>query len=211
MKNILFDLRETLEETVSPGNDDLKIQEQIKEEIDFWNSRVETDPGAEQQLAKYWNYVNVKNWDPVETPWSAAFISYVLRNSGFPKTSAHYQYIEQIKNSPVSPYRLFDIGKQKEVFLNVGDVLVKPRSGSDYATHGDIVYKIENGKAFLVGGNLSNTVKISRLVDVDSRGKVMSNLNPYVILIKKKGRPALILAPVILGIVGITLLLRNRS
>ena len=33
MKNILFDLRETLEETVSPGNDDLKIQEQTMQLI----------------------------------------------------------------------------------------------------------------------------------------------------------------------------------
>ena len=43
--------------------------------------------------------------------------------------------------------------------VKVGDVFVKPRSGSWGNTHGDIVYKVENLIAYLAGGNVGDTGK----------------------------------------------------
>ena len=63
------------------------------------------------------------------------------------------------------------------------------------------MWKIANGKAILVGGNISNTAKITKYIDVDQNQKALQNLSPYSIILKKKGRPAsLLMIPIILGI-----------
>lgn len=200
--SILNDLRQSL-----PGSKEKKqpvnkaIQKQISDEVGFWDGVKEVDAKAYPRLQTYWDFVKFPDWTPSGTPWSAAFVSYSLRGQGFPKTAAHWKYVEEIINNPVGTWQAYDIDKSPNLVLNVGDVLVKPRSGDKYSTHGDIVWRIDDGKAYLVGGNVSNTAKVVTIVDVDQNNRVLSNISPYMIILKKKGRPAtLLLIPIAIGI-----------
>ena len=55
-------------------------------------------------------------------------------------------------------------------------------------THGDVVYKIKDGIAYLAGGNVGNTAQIKQL-QVDAQGKLLSlkndKNNVYTVILKK--------------------------
>ena len=194
------------------------IQAQIQEELDFWGGGyvTEVDPSAYPRLKKYWDYVNFgSNWTPSGTPWSSAFISYALRGQDFPKTASHYKYIEQIINNPNSGWEAFDLEKTDNLVLNVGDVLIRPRTGANtdqYSTHGDLVYKIANGKAQLVGGNVSNSAKVVKYIGVDENNRATNSVFPYVVILKKNSKKALGMLPIFLAIGALTFFgLRKRK
>ena len=89
--------------------------------------------------------------------WSAAFVSYMVRSdSSFPKSSKHFYYTRdslfnrtQGKTSGWLAYRL---GKDK-ISVKVGDIFVR-NTNEDTNGHGDIVYKIDGNKAYMIGGNV---------------------------------------------------------
>lgn len=173
-------------------------------ELEKWSGRKETDPNMYSTLKEYWDYVQFgDNWSPSGTPWSSAFVSYILKGSGFPKRAAHRLYIEDIMQGKNPTWGAYSIAKTDELQLNVGDVLIKPRSADYNATHGDVVYKIENGKAYLVGGNLSNTAKVGAIFDVDEEGFVKESVSPYMIILKKKGSESRVNPLLILGVVSL--------
>lgn len=113
------------------------------------------------------------------TPWSAAFISYVMTSSGasFPSNCAHTAYFSAIRDAPgkysCTARRMSDIGT-----LKPGDILCACREGGcpitfdsakNQASHCDIVSAVENGKIELIGGNLDDTVA-KRSVSVSQLG-----------------------------------------
>jgi len=120
------------------------------------------------RLNRYWT--NLGTSHPPGIPWSAAFVSYLLDESGFIGHGSHAQYIgtltRVLENCQYSGWYPFNLVKNKnKIKIQVGDILVKPRvsfsfnsetatvSADTTASHGDVVYKIENGTAFLCGGN----------------------------------------------------------
>tara|TARA_R100000773_G_scaffold44641_1_gene46815 strand:+ start:8716 stop:9351 length:636 start_codon:yes stop_codon:yes gene_type:complete len=185
--NILYDYETNLT-GVKGSFEDLPITNEAQEELNFWFKTKEDDVKAYPRLKIYWDNVNFgDNWSPTGTPWSAAFITYLLRNTGFPKNrAAHYLYIKDIIDGKNPTWSAFSIAKTDNLQLNVGDVLIKPRTGSNTSTHGDLVYKIEDGKAFLIGGNVSNTAKVTKVFNVDENGIVQDKIERYVIILKKK-------------------------
>ncbi len=109
-----------------------------------------------------------------------------MRNQGFPKRSAHWKYIEDIvENSNQYDWEAFDLSKSRNPVLNVGDVLIYSRD-EEYATHGDIVYKIENGKALLIGGNVDHDVSQNGSIRVDENQRAISTIPRYKIILKQK-------------------------
>ncbi len=188
-----------------------QLQSQLNEELEYWQGKTEIDPEVFDRLKTYWDYVNFgDSWSPSGTPWSSAFVSYALRGQGFPKKASHWQYIEEIIKSPVSSWKAYNLDKSSGTILQVGDVLIKPRDGY-YATHGDIVARIADGKAVLIGGNLGNTAKVTKRIDVDTNNRAMVSLSPYKIILKKKGRPAQLLLVPVLGLVGLVLYLQGKK
>lgn len=207
MSNILDEYEEQVS-GISGTFQDVPIQKTVQTELDFWQNGklTEEKPEAYPRLKQYWDYVNFgSGWSPTETPWSSAFISYVLRNKDFPKRSAHRDYISDIILGKHDTWQAFSIPKSDDVILNEGDVLIKPRSSSYFATHGDIVYKIEDNKAFLVGGNLGNSAKVTKIYQLDENNRVIDSLGSYKIILKKKRSTNLLIPLGIIAVVGLAL------
>ena len=151
-----------------------------------------------------------------EKAWSTAFINYLIKSAdedwsmkasnktppngkeaahlGANRNSygadAHWGYVIAVAQGASPHWAAWDIraGKYK---AQVGDILVKGRASPiprAYDSHGDLVYKIEDNEAKLVGGNVSQTAKEVDQIQLDSDGFYSANnLGTYTILLKKHG------------------------
>ena len=75
----------------------------------------------------------------------------------------------------------------EKIKVQLGDVVVKPRKGKSKAlSHGDVVWKIENGLAQLVGGNVSkDTSKVIAGMPLNPDGTIQ-NPGIYVLILKRQ-------------------------
>jgi hypothetical protein len=185
MANILYTFESRLRPLSSRiVSKDLPIQKRTQKELNFWQGKKETSSSAYPVLKKYWDGVGVRSWSPSGTPWSAAFISYLLQGTGFKGSSGHYIYTESAMKG-IGGWRAISVPKNKgKIQVAVGDVFVKPRSGGHTNTHGDVVYKISGGKAYLAGGNVSNTAKGNITLPVD-KNRTLLDGGKYLIVLKK--------------------------
>jgi C4-dicarboxylate transporter len=60
---------------------------------------------------------------------------------------------------------------------------------------------IDNGLAYLVGGNVSNTAKIVGTLKVDSDGTLQEPIYNYIVILKKKRNLGMIIS--VLGVAGL--------
>jgi len=99
------------------------------------------------------------------TPWSAAFISYVMRQAevSFPSSDSHAAYAQSLRGNSRG-FQVLDPGKTKVL---LGDLVVKNRETSRLtfgtsvwsgSSHGDIIVSINNNTAVAIGGNVGDTV-----------------------------------------------------
>lgn len=173
-------------------------------EYNFWQNGAikEGDPRTMERLRAYWrDGAGVKNWTDAQMKseaWSAAFISYIMKKSGAGKdwkySPSHSTYIvDAIKNRKENNSNPFKGYKPEEVKVEVGDLVGYPRqAGVTYDTtgafmsHTDVVVKIGNGYADSIGGNISDTVKVTR-VPLTPDGKIdKSKASKYFVVIKNK-------------------------
>jgi len=99
-------------------------------------------------------------------PWSAGFISYVMKQAGvsnFPYNSYHSEYAQALRSKP-NGWQVLDPGKTK---IQAGDLVVANRNGNTLtfttrtwsgAGHGDIITAVNGNVATGIGGNVGNTV-----------------------------------------------------
>jgi peptidoglycan hydrolase-like protein with peptidoglycan-binding domain len=160
-----------------------------RQELQRWGdgARNENEPALRPTLENYWRtgvgYVptDASWWSAV--PWSAAFISYVMRQAGagseFKYSASHSTYIVDAKNNRlVNNGKLFKAYRTNEMAPRLGDLVCKnwPGGSVNYDniqegmhTHCDIVVDVQPGKLITVGGNVSDSVK-STPVTVDASG-----------------------------------------
>ncbi len=121
--------------------------------------------------------------DPIADPWSASFISYVMKKAGvsdFPGRCAHTQYFKAVHDNP-GTCRTYPMSERERIV--VGDIVCRCRVGDEKCSgdynnaygnsHCDIVVNvIGDGKVEVVGGNVNDNVE-KRIVDVnvDEPGK----------------------------------------
>ena len=118
----------------------------------------------------------------IDTPWSAAFISWVMRMAGVPGFRGSASHVDYVRNayrdSANSPYLVQDPRSGKPA---LGDMLCTVRSsvrtygfgdlaailsssGAGLAMHCDIVVGVQPGNlAYLVGGNVQQAVTLRML------------------------------------------------
>jgi len=94
------------------------------------------------------------------THWSGAFVSHIMNyaDSSFPKSGRHINYITDAANGK-SGYEAFPLKSGLQIKPEVGDILCYGRNGGSGDSHCDIIYKIDGHKAYLIGGNLGDTVE----------------------------------------------------
>lgn len=179
------------------------------QELARWNNGAlkERDPHALPILHDYWARGVGQTYSPSQLgsqafqkahPWSAAFISWVMRQAGagklFRRSAAHAVYIAWARDNrrhnrpnPFKAYRVTEIAPQ------VGDLVCKSRDGSGATydtvkpgmkTHCDIVVAVEPGRLVTVGGNVSNSVSRTH-VPIDGRGFIQHPL--YFAIIRLDG------------------------
>lgn len=139
----------------------------------------ETEEPAKSRIAHYWTNVGKEGWDgETPEPWSAAFISYAVKEAGddgrFKKSALHAVYINDAisrKDDPAAPFQ----GKCIEEHApRLGDLIARRRGGSmvtydtavatgEYKSHTDIVTAIKADHVEMIGGNLSNSVTVRSL------------------------------------------------
>jgi len=195
----------------------------VENELAFWSGKNEnTSQETNDRIQLYQDYVfmeyhgkprqAVKGSDGKYYHWSAIYISWIVsRITPFPAYAHHTGYAGGAKDGKhgwtlwMTETAGTGEGADPEgrkalhkIQANIGDTLVKPpvgRWGKKTNSHGDTVYKIENGKAWLTGGNLGapGTAKGNFSVPVDANGNYSgyagtSQSNPYQIILKYKGK-----------------------
>lgn len=149
----------------------------------------ESDLRLRQVLEDYWR--KGAGWLPNDPawwtnyPWSAAFISWIMRQAGagnnFKYSAAHAVYTKAAKDNrlagnrnPFKAYRISEVAPQP------GDIVCKSRAGSGATydniregmqTHCDIVTAVQPGRLTTIGGNVSDSVKMTP-VSIDGNGKI---------------------------------------
>ncbi len=129
-------------------------------------------------------------------PWSAAFVSWVMCESGLGDSSrfrhaiAHHVYIDQAirardEGQPQTAFAAYDVG---EAVIEPGDLLCTARRaayrtlderrlhlGASARTHCDIVVKVDeaNERILAIGGNVRGSVRLKLLPAVRIPGEAM--------------------------------------
>jgi peptidoglycan hydrolase-like protein with peptidoglycan-binding domain len=196
-----------------------KIVRLANQELARWGGGTikETDSRVRQALQDYWktgtgnNYSEAQLGDPSfqnDHPWSAAFISWVMRTAGagsaFKYSSAHSTYTRWAKDNRVAngtnPFKAYRVS---ELAPQVGDIVCKRRAGSGATyenirpgmkTHCDIVTEVRPGRLVTIGGNVSNSVA-QTAPRTDTRG-FLSDPNYFAVIRIDGARPSVPIAPV---------------
>jgi Uncharacterized protein conserved in bacteria (DUF2272) len=184
-------------------------------ELARWNAgglRMETDPRMRSVLADYWRRgagVQVSEAQVADRsfqashPWSAAFISWVMRQAGagnaFQYSAAHANYIAAAKrNRYQNASDSLKAYRTSEVRPEPGDVICKSREGSGATydnirpgmkTHCDVVVSVTPKQVTVVGGNVDNSVK-QRTLPLSSDGLLASRDHFAVIKVHGPARAA---------------------
>lgn len=157
-----------------------------KKEWKLWNKPSawnENSPVRYKDLKRYWDSVgwNENSWSPTGTAWSAAFMSYVVKNAKpknqFSYSSSHSKYIRQAiqnrKTNNKNPFKGYRLNEKK---IDVGDLVCYSRESqtdlydrtSSYMSHCDIVTGIGKDYAEIIGGNVGNSVT-KKLIPIKNR------------------------------------------
>jgi hypothetical protein len=188
------------------------------QELTRWGSGAikETDPAVRQALQDYWktgtgnDYSDAQLGDPNfqnDHPWSAAFISWVMRTAGagnaFKYSSAHSTYTRWAKDNRLSNNNPFRAYRTTELAPQVGDLVCKRRAGSGATydnirpgmkTHCDIVTDVQPGRLVTIGGNVRNSVS-QTAPRTDARG-FLSDPNYFAVIRIDGAQPPAPIVPV---------------
>jgi peptidoglycan hydrolase-like protein with peptidoglycan-binding domain len=198
-----------------------KIARIANQELMRWGrgSIKENDPAVRRVLQDYWKtgtnnaYTDAQLGDAKfqhDHPWSAAFISWVMRKAGagsaFKYSAAHSTYTKWAKDNRVNnndnPFKAY---RTTELAPQVGDLLCKQRAGSGATydnirsgmqTHCDIVTDVQPGRLVTVGGNVSNSVsQTTPPPRTDARG-FLSDPNYFAVIRIDGAQPSVPILPV---------------
>lgn len=154
-----------------------KLVDLANKEWDKWNkSGKVTKEGSQDTIQDLRDYYEIgtktKGSDSyyIDTPWSATFISYLMREAGagddFKYNLSHSIYItDAIKNKLENNNKKFKGYKPDEVDVEIGDLVCYPRdkgitynTNAPYISHCDLITEINGNIAVGIGGNVSNSV-----------------------------------------------------
>jgi len=135
-------------------------------EFQLWGNKDEKHPSMKDTLTAYWKNAGAPDYG-TKQPWSAAFISWVMKDEpGFNKSASHSNYMRDAKKARDSGATSGFVAYQPEELPDKqpepGDLVCRPRMGSGNAwskigsrNHCDVYV----GGGQQIGGNLGDTSK----------------------------------------------------
>lgn len=152
---------------------------------------------AGRKVATYWrgsglgngcaNETACRNF-VVDTPWSAAFVSWVMRRAGMPDFAASARHVDYVRTAWRQPTRNpYLLAPPRETTPAPGDLLCYVRANTRVLGHGGLLNRLDgNGglamhcdivvaavpgdMAWLVGGNVQQAVTL-RMLRLDALGR----------------------------------------
>ncbi|MEC5323106.1 DUF2272 domain-containing protein [Aurantimonas sp. A3-2-R12] len=171
-------------------NESQLVERAIQEAISEW-IRFDKGDGREDRQP-YSSYIN-EMWTArglpglsgtdISSPWSAAFISFILENAGYTKTTfdiRHSTYIhESIQNRILGRDRDFIGYRLDEAQPQVGDLLCQWRetettydeaeTQSRFPSHTDLIIAARPHAVITLGGNVANATSNTRGISVETK------------------------------------------
>ena len=108
-----------------------------------------------------------------EVPWSAAMVSYAMKNfPDFPKSASHGHYAAVARSNRERRVGNWWLMRLDEYRPKEGDIVLKSRAGvhttydnvkSGRPTHGDIVVKVNKDHLVTIGGNVGNQFAVTKV------------------------------------------------
>ncbi|HUD28382.1 MAG TPA: DUF2272 domain-containing protein [Novosphingobium sp.] len=155
-----------------------------------------------RRVGEYWDKINLNlDGKDRDVPWSAAFISYVVRDAGAPYAgfkfaAAHARYINDSirrRGNGGTPFWGFRLGERKP---RIGDLVCRWRESpidfdtaaerDSFKSHCDIVVAIDSlgDELLAIGGNVAHSVSVTRykltagdfLADADGVFALLANV-----------------------------------
>lgn len=153
-------------------------------------------------VAKYWSAVGLDfAGTDCTRPWSAAFISWVMREAGvpaaaFPPSPLHAAYLRAVVAQAAAPDARWIPHAIASYAPRPGDLICATRAGTrvprfdaipeDALLHCDIVIGPEAGQLASIGGNVRNAVSMS-LRPVDAAGHLMPDTDrPWFLVVENR-------------------------
>lgn len=155
------------------------IDEAVKQWLRFdRGNKVETDRSQVGIVGEYWQALELNlDGNDTDTPWSAAFISFVVRTAGYSNfkfAAAHSTYVHDAvdkrnANDASAPFWGFNVGDHKPL---LGDLVCRSRSNTQitsidslptggFKSHCDIIIEIRDTEVRTLGGNVDDSVSIT--------------------------------------------------
>lgn len=173
------------------------------DQYDSYHQYPETQDPLSNQIQRYWDYLGF-GFPGVQTPWSAVFISWIMRTAGasigeFKTSSAHSRFVYWAIKNKKNKTGLFHGYPLNEYPPDVGDIIQNNRGGQNltftfaeaheaYESHSAIV--VERGSdshgefAITIGGNEGDSIG-KRRIALDGNGYIIQRaINPYICVIR---------------------------
>lgn len=189
--------------TVAPSAFAKKLALRASDQYERYHLYEETASPLKEQIEVYWKDLNMA-FPGVEVPWSAVFISWLVRTAGaapaeFRVSNGHSRYVHWAIKNRENQTGLFRAYPVTEYGPQVGDIVHHNRNGlrltygfaaahESYDSHAVVV--VERGSdaggeyAIAVGGNESHTVGRKRIA-LDAGGYIAQrSVNPYICVIQ---------------------------
>lgn len=174
------------------------VQECVSQWIRFGRgTKKEHEQPFVEYVAAFWQSIGM-NLDGLDrdVPWSAAFISYVVKKAGgyngFVFAASHSRYCHKAIRSKLDnknhPFWGYKISEHKP---EIGDMVCRWRRNKVtyekaaieqwYKSHCDIVVSIEKENVFTIGGNVKHSVRHTKY-KIDNHGYLTGEGNVYAVL-----------------------------
>lgn len=155
------------------------------------------------QVGKYWASLNETYNGRNDIAWSAAFISFLMKDSNLKKTdflfnSQHSKYIRKAIVSKLNNDNTYGFWgyKLSEYPPEVGDLVCYVRgtaignieyetNSNDYESHSDLVVEKNGNVLKVIGGNVEDSVTLKHL-ELDNNGFLVDKSKKWFVILKNR-------------------------
>lgn len=160
------------------------------------------------RVQRYWAAVGKPEWDGkhCEEPWSAAFVSWVMRTAGVPANEflpaiAHWMYLQGIVRRTGELGRSFAAWPLRGYAPKPGDLVCATRGGTTIPVsdtlpppalleraklHCNIVVDVTDRHVLAIGGNVRNSVS-QVFLPLDATGRLVSSKeHPWFVVVENR-------------------------